>query len=94
MSPHQKWEHVRPYLLAERTNALLCKLLPYEYQVAGKWYNGYGRFLSDDDLDLWSKVCVIGEEICSPDLTPSDENLKLTVNDLLSLGLWSLEARD
>ncbi len=35
----------------------------YEYQIARKWYNGYGRFLSDDDLDMWSKVCVIGEEI-------------------------------
>jgi putative ABC transport system permease protein len=35
----------------------------YEYQIARKWYNGYGRFLSDEDLSLWSKVCVIGEEI-------------------------------
>ena len=35
----------------------------YEYQIARKWYNGYGRFLSHDDLSLWSKVCVIGEEI-------------------------------
>ena len=34
-----------------------------EYQIARKWYSGYGRFLSDDDLSLWSKVCVIGEEI-------------------------------
>ena len=35
----------------------------FEYQIARKWYSGYGRFLSDDDLSLWSKVCVIGEEI-------------------------------
>ena len=35
----------------------------YEYQIARKWYSSYGRFLSDDDLDLWTKVCVIGEEI-------------------------------
>ena len=35
----------------------------FEYQLARKWYNGYGRFLSDDDLDMWSKVCVIGEQI-------------------------------
>ena len=34
-----------------------------EYQIAREWYNGYGRFLSDDDLNMWSKVCVIGEEI-------------------------------
>ena len=35
----------------------------YEYHIARKWHSGYGRFLSDDDLSLWSKVCVIGEEI-------------------------------
>ena len=34
-----------------------------EYQIARRWYSGYGRFLSDDDLSLWSKVCVIGEEV-------------------------------
>ena len=33
------------------------------YQIVRKWYNRYGRFLSDDDVDLWRKVCVIGEEI-------------------------------
>ncbi len=35
----------------------------YEYQNARKWYNGYGRFLSDADVSLWNKVCVIGEEV-------------------------------
>lgn len=35
----------------------------FEYQIARRWYSGYGRFLSDDDLSLWSKICVIGEEI-------------------------------
>lgn len=35
----------------------------FEYQIAHQWHNRYGRFLSDDDLNVWSKVCVIGEDI-------------------------------
>jgi len=35
----------------------------YDYQNARQWHINYGRFLSDDDLSLWNKVCVIGEEV-------------------------------
>jgi len=28
-----------------------------------KWFPDYGRYLSRSDMDLWSKVCVIGNEV-------------------------------
>jgi len=34
-----------------------------EYQAVREWRTEYGRFLADTDMDLWTKVCVIGSKI-------------------------------
>ena len=35
----------------------------YDYHLIREWHTRVGRFISDDDLSLWSKVCVVGEEL-------------------------------
>lgn len=62
----------------------------FEYQIARKWYNGYGRFLSDDDLDTWSKVCVIGETIWRDlfaGLNPVGRELKINNHRFTVVGI-------
>ena len=62
----------------------------FEYQIARKWYSGYGRFLSDDDLDTWSKVCVIGEEIWRDlfaGLNPVGRELKVNNHRFTVIGI-------
>ena len=34
-----------------------------EYQAVREWRTEYGRFLADTDMDMWTKVCVIGSKI-------------------------------
>ena len=34
-----------------------------EYQAVREWHTEYGRFLADTDMDMWTKVCVIGSKI-------------------------------
>ncbi|MCZ6676857.1 MAG: ABC transporter permease [Candidatus Poribacteria bacterium] len=62
----------------------------YEYQIARNWHNGYGRFLSDDDLSLWNKVCVIGEEIWKDlfaGLDPIGRELKINNQRFTIIGI-------
>ncbi|HIO47419.1 TPA: FtsX-like permease family protein [Candidatus Poribacteria bacterium] len=35
----------------------------YDYHLIREWHTRVGRFISDEDLSFWSKVCVVGEEI-------------------------------
>jgi len=34
-----------------------------EFQTARHWRNELGRFISDEDMSTWEKICVIGSEI-------------------------------
>ena len=34
-----------------------------EYQAVREWRTEHGRFLADTDMDMWTKVCVIGSKI-------------------------------
>jgi len=34
-----------------------------DYQTIRRWHNDIGRFLSTEDINTWSKICVIGTEV-------------------------------
>ncbi|MDE0301231.1 MAG: ABC transporter permease [Candidatus Poribacteria bacterium] len=85
----EMWGHATLIASGKNKNSRM-QATTYEYQIARKWYNGYGRFLSDDDLNLWSKVCVIGEQIWKDlfaGLDPVGRELKINNQRFTVIGI-------
>ena len=59
----------------------------YDYHLIREWHTRVGRFISDEDLSFWSKVCVVGEEIVQDlfsGLDPIGKEIKVS-NERLSI---------
>ena len=76
--------------VSEKHKQAQLQATTYEFQLARKWYSNYGRFISDDDLGLWSKVCVIGEEVWKDlfaGLDPIGRELKINQQRFTVIGI-------
>lgn len=56
------------------------KATSVDFQYIRKWYSEFGRFISDEDISLWKKVCVVGTKVLDElfeGVNPIGEEIKI-----------------
>jgi len=79
-----------------RTMAVTSNGVEPDYALLRNVQVGRGRFISDDDLDSWAKVCVIGCKVASElfkNTDPIGQELQLNGQSLLVVGVVAPKGR-
>lgn len=56
------------------------KATTWDFQYIREWYSELGRFISDEDVSMWKKVCVIGTKVLNElfeEINPIGREIKI-----------------
>lgn len=73
------------------------KATTWDFQYIRKWYSELGRFVSDEDVSLWRKVCVIGTKVLIElfeGINPIGKELKINNQRFTVIGVMESQGRE
>lgn len=73
------------------------KATTWDFQHIRKWYSELGRFISDDDVSLWKKTCVIGSKVLNElfdGINPIGKEIKINNQRFTIVGVMESQGRE
>jgi len=68
-----------------------------DFQYIRRWYSELGRFISDDDVSMWKKVCVIGSKVFKElfeGVNPIGREIKINNERFTIVGVMESQGRE
>ncbi|MBI1923123.1 ABC transporter permease [Candidatus Poribacteria bacterium] len=73
------------------------KATTLDFQNVRKWYSEFGRFISEDDVSLWQKTCVIGTKVLNElfdGVNPIGKELKINNQRFTVVGVMESQGQE